>query len=67
VTATVAAVPRDLDKLEDLHRSGVLTESEFDAAKRRLAERSLDDLHVRGVLTDAEYEAAKKRLAEPAK
>jgi hypothetical protein len=65
--APVAGVPRDLDKLEDLHRSGVLNESEFDAAKRRLAERSLDDLHVRGVLTDAEYDAAKKRLSDHAK
>lgn len=67
VAGSVAAVPRDLDKLEDLHRSGVLSESEFDAAKRRLAERSLDDLHTRGVLTDAEYEAAKKRLADHTK
>jgi len=64
--APVAAAPRDLDKLEDLHRSGVLTELEFDAAKRRLAERSLEDLHARGVLTDTEYEAAKKRLSEHA-
>lgn len=67
VTAPVAAAPRDLDKLEDLHRSGVLTEPEFAAAKRRLAERTLDDLHARGVLTDDEYEAAKKRLADQAK
>jgi hypothetical protein len=65
--APFAAAPRDLDKLEDLHRTGALTDSEFEAAKRRLTERSLDDLHSRGVLTDAEYEAAKKRVAEPAK
>lgn len=65
--STSAPATSDLDKLEELHRSGVLADPDFDAAKRRVAERSLDDLHARGILTDAEYEAAKKRLAAPAK
>jgi hypothetical protein len=54
----------DLTKLEELHRSGVLADPEFNSAKKRLAEKSLEDLHQKGVLTDAEYEAARKRLSE---
>jgi Short C-terminal domain len=61
----------DLTKLEELHHSGVLADSEFDAAKKRLAERSteraleeLQDLHNKGVLSDSEFEAARKRLSE---
>jgi len=37
------SVGSDLTKLEDLHHSGVLADSEFDAAKKRLAERSLEE------------------------
>ena len=65
VTLSVAASPAvasDLTKLEELHRSGVLTDAEYDAAKKRLAERSLEDLHKKGVLSDSEFEAARKRL-----
>jgi len=58
------AVSSDLTKLEELHRSGILADPEFDAAKKRLAERSLEELHSKGVLTDTEYEAAHKRLSE---
>ena len=54
----------NLTKLEDLHRSGILADPEFDAAKKRLAARSLEELHNQGVLTDSEYEAARKRLSE---
>lgn len=54
----------DLTKLEELHRSGILTDSEFDAAKKRLAARSLEELHHKGVLSDSEFEAARKRLDE---
>ena len=62
--ATLPAGGSDLTKLEDLHRSGVLANSEFDAAKKRLAERSLEELHNNGVLSDSEFEAAHKRLRE---
>jgi hypothetical protein len=62
--ATPPAAASDLTKLEDLHRSGVLANSEFDAAKKRLAERSLEELHNNGVLSDSEFEAARKRLRE---
>ena len=54
----------DLTKLEELHRGGVLTDAEFTAAKKRLAERSLEELHNKGVLSDKEFEAARKRLNE---
>ena len=54
----------DLTKLEELHRSGVLVDAEFDAAKKRLAEHSLEELHNKAVLTDSEFEAARKRLSE---
>jgi hypothetical protein len=54
----------DLTKLEDLHRSGVVTDAEFDAAKKRLSELSLEELHAKGVLSDQEFEAARKRLNE---
>jgi hypothetical protein len=54
----------DLTKLEELHRTGVLVDSDFDAAKKRLAEKSLEELHRKGVLTDSEFEAARKRLQE---
>jgi hypothetical protein len=54
----------DLTKLEDLHRSGVVTDPEFDAAKKRLMEQSLEDLHAKGVLSDQEFESARKRLNE---
>ncbi|HEY4301451.1 MAG TPA: SHOCT domain-containing protein [Candidatus Didemnitutus sp.] len=57
----------DLTKLEELHRSGVLTDADFDAARKRLARRSLDDLHTKGVLSDQEYEAALTRLNEGGK
>jgi hypothetical protein len=66
-SATTAAVPAgsgDLTKLEELHRGGVLADPEFDAAKKRLAERSLEELHNKGVLSDSEFEAARKRLSE---
>ncbi len=52
----------DLTKLEELHRGGILTDAEFDAAKKRLAERSLAELHAKGVLSEQEFEAARKRL-----
>ncbi len=55
----------DLTKLEELRRSGVLTDAEFDAAKKRLTQRSLDELHAKGVLSDQEFEAARKRLNGP--
>ena len=54
----------DLTKLEELHRSGVVVDADFDAAKKRLMERSLEELHAKGVLSDQEYEAARKRLEE---
>ncbi len=54
----------DLTKLDELHRGGVLTDQEFDAAKKRLAEHSLQELHDKGVLSDQEFEAARKRLNE---
>ncbi len=61
----------DLTKLEELHHSGVLVDSEFDAAKKRLAAHAnahaleeLQDLHSKGVLSDSEFEAARKRLDE---
>jgi hypothetical protein len=54
----------DLTKLEELHRSGVLSDAEFAAAKKRLAERSLEELHRKGLLSDQEFEAARKRLNE---
>lgn len=54
----------DLTKLEELHRGGVLSDAEFAAAKKRLAERSLEELHRKGVLSDPEFEAARKRLNE---
>lgn len=56
--------PSDLTKLEDLHRVGVVTDPEFDAAKKRLMEQSLEELHAKGVLSDQEFEAARKRLNE---
>ncbi|HVU17824.1 MAG TPA: SHOCT domain-containing protein [Candidatus Didemnitutus sp.] len=56
--------PTDLTKLEELHRGGVVTDPEFDAAKKRLYEQSLEDLHAKGVLSDQEFEAARKRLNE---
>ena len=62
--ATSPAGGSDLTKLEELHRSGVLVDSEFDAAKKRLAEHSLEELHNKGVLSDSEFEAARKRLSE---
>lgn len=67
VTLTVAASPAvasDLTQLEELRRSGVLTEAEFSAAKKRLVERSLEELHAKGVLSDQEFAAARKRLDE---
>ena len=63
-TVAAAATASDLTKLEELHRSGVLTDAEFDAAKKRLSERSLEELHTKGVLSDQEFEAARKRLNE---
>lgn len=57
----------DLTKLEELHKSGILADAEFEAAQKRLAARSIEELHAKGVLTDAEFEVAKKRLAERAK
>lgn len=62
--APAPAAGSDLTKLEELHRSGMLADSEFDAAKKRLTERSLEELHNKGVLSDSEYEAAQKRLSE---
>lgn len=61
-TAASVAGASDLAKLEELHRSGVLTDAEFDAAKKRVAERSLEELRAKGVLSDQEFEAARKRL-----
>lgn len=58
------AAAGDLTKLEELHRSGILADTEFAAAKKRLAEHSLEELHNKGVLTDSEFEAARKRLHE---
>jgi hypothetical protein len=66
-TPPAAASPAggsNLAKLEELHRSGVLVDAEFDAAKKRLAERSLEELHNNGVLSESEFEAARKRLRE---
>jgi len=59
------AAASDLSKLEELHRSGVVNDAEFDAAKKRLSLRSLEELHTKGVLSDEEYAAARKRLDEP--
>lgn len=64
MAAPAQASVGDLTKLEELHRDGVLADSEFSAAKKRVAEQSLEDLHKKGVLSDAEYEAARKRLSE---
>lgn len=54
----------DLTKLDELHRSGVVNDAEFAAAKKRLSERSLEELHSKGVLSDEEYAAARRRLNE---
>ena len=64
LVAPSPAAASDLTKLEELHRSGILVDTEFDAAKKRLAEKSLEELHNKGVLSDAEFEAARKRLRE---
>ena len=61
---TTPAGAGDLTKLEELHRSGILADTEFDAAKKRLAEHSLEELHNKGVLSDSEFEAARQRLSE---
>jgi len=63
-TVAVPSGSGDLTKLEELHRTGILADPEFDAAKKRLAERSLEELHNKGVLSDSEFEAARKRLSE---
>lgn len=63
-TAPTPAAGGDLTKLEELHRSGILADPEFNAAKKRLAEKSLEELHRKGVLSDSEFEAARKRLNE---
>lgn len=63
-TVPSPTITGDLTKLEELHRSGILADTEFDAAKKRLAEKSLEELHNKGVLSDAEFEAARKRLRE---
>ena len=62
--AASPAAASDLTKLEELHRSGVLANSEFDAAKKRVAEHQLEELHNKGVLSDSEFAAASKRLSE---
>jgi hypothetical protein len=59
--------PGDLGNLIDLQKKGILSDAEFETAKKRLTDRSSDlgklvDLQKKGVLSDADFEAAKKRL-----
>jgi hypothetical protein len=55
----------DLAKLDEPRRGGVLVDSEYEAAKKRLARQQPEDLHWKGVLSDTEFEAARQRLDAP--
>ena len=55
-----------------LHDKKLLSDEEFDAARKRLEARSSEldqllELKRKGILTDAEFEAAKNRLMERTK
>lgn len=68
----VAPPPNDRQMLDALHDKQLLSDTEYEAAKQRLAEKSVEmdqllDLKRKGILSDAEFEAAKARLRERAK
>lgn len=66
----------NINKLDKLRESGVVSDEEFNRAKNRLISsesdtipysdklQELDQLHKTGVLSDADYNKAKKRLSE---
>ena len=55
-------------ELESLHRDGVLTDAEYEAAKKTITVEKnpqlveLEILHKNGVLSDSSYEAARNRV-----
>ena len=64
--------PNDRQMLDALHDKQLLSDTEYEAAKQRLAEKSVEmdqllDLKRKGILSEAEFEAAKARLLERAK
>jgi hypothetical protein len=66
-----AAEEGDLDKLAGLHDRKVLSDAEFEVARKRVKYQSNDlgllvELRRKNVLTDAEFEAAQRRLLQRA-
>ncbi len=66
-TPAPATKAGDLDKLVGLHDRKILSDAEFEAARKRVKDRSNDldllvELRRKNVLTDAEFEAARGRL-----
>ena len=62
----------DLEMLVDLHDKKLLSDAEFEVARKRLDEKSSElnellALKRKGILTEAEFETARNRLTERAK
>ena len=61
-------IDSNASKIDALHKGGVLSDTEYAAAKSRIAIENdphlieLGILHKKGVLSDADYEAAKNRI-----
>ena len=72
-------VKTNINKLDKLHKSGIISDEEYKSAKNKLISsqsdsilsndklQELDELHKTGVLSDADYDKAKKRLSETQK
>lgn len=63
--AQEAGMGKKIEELEALHKQGVLSDADFNAARNRLLNiRKLDDLYRTGVITLPEYQKARAKIME---
>lgn len=56
---------KKLQELSELHKNGVLSEADYNKARKRLTElQKLNELRQSGILSEEEYDKAKARLKE---
>lgn len=63
--ADSADLNKKLQELDDLHKKGILSDDDYNKAKKRLTElQKLNELHQSGILSEEEYNKAKARVME---